>query len=121
MTKSMSPAELRGFQRVKLKASQGDGNGCRSCGLTMADSDGGYTDLFSSPLVQSYISKAASDRGIDPRAAINVFRIESGLNPFTKAGDMGSSPGVAQLHFAGMAPGVLSSTPDSGTLFPRPA
>ena len=74
----------------------------------MADSDSGYTDLFSSPLVQSYIAKSASDRGIDPRAAINVFRIESGLNPFTKAGDMGSSPGVAQLHFAGMAPGVLS-------------
>jgi X-X-X-Leu-X-X-Gly heptad repeat protein len=71
----------------------------------MADSD--YSSLFSPQVVQAYIAKSAQDRGIDPNVALRVFQQESGFSPFAK-GDKGSSPGVAQLHFGGVAPGVLS-------------
>lgn len=57
--------------------------------------------------IEAYIRQGAIQRGMDPDQAVRVFGGESGLNP-NAVGDGGSSFGVAQLHYGGVAPGSNS-------------
>lgn len=56
--------------------------------------------------VVAYIRQAAIARGIDPDIAVRVAQSE-GLNAYV--GDRGSSFGPFQLHYGGVAPGMMQS------------
>lgn len=60
----------------------------------------------SSSEVISYIRQAAVARGIDPDVAVRVAKSE-GL--YNYIGDKGSSFGPFQLHYGGVAPGMMQS------------
>lgn len=57
--------------------------------------------------VSAYLTYAARQRGIDPNVASAVLASEYG-DGSRYAGDQGSSFGPLQLHYGGIAPGVLS-------------